>query len=55
MYIYILCLLELCAEGGVIGGCADICGKISNKDLGTLCNIGCAVLGVKEFIALIEK
>ena len=40
---------------GVVGGCGDLCQKLENKDASLACNILCDLVGVKEFIAIIEK
>ena len=43
----------------MVGGCADICNvlaeKTGSKVAGEVCMILCAVVGVKEFIAIVEK
>jgi len=46
------------SEGGVVGGCADLCGLLAAKTspaIGTVCNILCDVVGVEEFIKVIQK
>jgi len=46
------------AEGGVIGGCADLCNALASKTspaIGTVCNILCDIVGVEEFIKIIQK
>ena len=43
----------------MVGGCEELCQllaeKTGSKTAGEVCTILCAVVGVKEFIALIEK
>ena len=43
----------------MVGGCADLCGilaqKVNNQYAGIICNILCDVVGVKEFIKIIEE
>jgi hypothetical protein len=52
-------LLNIILNAGVVGGCADICNvlaeKTGSKVAGEVCMILCAVVGVKEFIAIVEK
>ena len=47
------------ADAGVVGGCADLCGILANKTnsqaAGIACNLLCDVVGIKEFINIIEK
>ena len=47
------------ADAGVIGGCAELCGILENKTqskiAGVVCELLCDVVGIKEFIAIINK
>ena len=49
----------LSSDAGVVGGCGEVCGllaeKVNSKAIGEVCEILCAVVGVKEFISIIEK
>ena len=49
----------MCVDVGVVGGCADLCGILENKThsqaAGVACNLLCDVVGIKEFINIIEK
>ena len=45
-------------DGGVIDGCSDLCGllaKETDKLVGEICDILCVVVGIDEFIKIIEK
>ena len=48
-----------CVDAGVVGGCADLCGILANKTnsqaAGIACNLLCDVVGIKEFINIIER
>jgi len=52
-------LLNIILNAGVVGGCADLCGELAsktgNKDLGEVCDVLCAAVGIKEFIDIIQK
>ena len=43
----------------MVGGCGDLCQALENKTnsqaAGVACNILCDVVGVKEFMDIIEK
>lgn len=46
-------------DGGVIGGCADLCGKLVNKThseaAAIACNALCDLVGIRTFIAMVNK
>ena len=46
-------------DGGVIGGCSDLCEKLANKthnnEAGLACNILCDLVGIRTFIAILNK
>ena len=46
-------------DAGVVGGCGDLCQALLNKTnsqaAGIACNLLCDVVGVKEFMAIVEK
>ncbi|XP_045164937.2 countin-1-like [Mercenaria mercenaria] len=51
-------LLNIILQGGVIGGCADLCNALASKTspaIGTVCNLLCDIVGVEEFIKIIQK
>ena len=43
---------------GVVGGCGEICGlleqKTGSKALGVACNLLCDIVGVEEFVKIIN-
>lgn len=46
------------SEGGVVGGCADLCSALASKTspaIGTVCNILCDIAGIEEFIRIVQK
>ena len=47
------------ADSGVVGGCSELCGilqqKTGSKVAGEVCDLLCVVVGIKEFIDLIQK
>ncbi|CAF1212789.1 unnamed protein product [Adineta ricciae] len=51
-------LLNLILDEGIIGSCGDLCGalanKTSSKGLGDVCLVVCNVVGIGEFIRLLE-
>ena len=48
-----------CTDVGVVGGCADLCEMLANKTNSeaaeVACNILCDLVGIKEFINIINK
>ncbi|CAF0722424.1 unnamed protein product [Rotaria sordida] len=52
-------LLNLILDTGIIGTCGTLCQALAEKTgseiLGTVCDIVCDVVGIDEFIKLIEK
>ncbi|KAK7504838.1 hypothetical protein BaRGS_00003866, partial [Batillaria attramentaria] len=52
-------LLNIILNAGVVGTCGELCQlleeKTNNKALGAVCNILCDIVGIEEFIKLIEK
>ena len=46
-------------DAGVVGTCGELCGilakDVNSKVVGEVCNILCDVVGVEEFVKLIEK
>ena len=49
----------LFSDAGVIGGCSELCGilasKTNSKLAGEVCEVLCAVVGIKEFIKIIDE
>jgi len=48
-------LLNIILQGGVVGTCSALCGNIPNQALATVCDLLCDVVGVEEFIKIIQK
>ena len=51
-------VLNIILDYGVLGSCSDLCDLVANKTqsetIDILCTLGCSILGIKEFIKLIE-
>jgi len=47
-------LLQIIANGGVIGGCQDLCSHLPNSALATICTILCDVVGIDEFVKIVD-
>lgn len=52
-------LLNLILDSGIIGTCGTLCQALADKTgsqvLGTVCDLVCDVLGIDEFIKLLDK
>eukprot|EP01112_Ceratiomyxa_fruticulosa_P018331 TRINITY_DN583_c0_g1_i1.p1 TRINITY_DN583_c0_g1~~TRINITY_DN583_c0_g1_i1.p1 ORF type:complete len:267 (+),score=65.91 TRINITY_DN583_c0_g1_i1:108-803(+) len=48
-------LINIILNGGVVGGCADLCGKLPSSLEQLACNLVCDYVGIDEFIKLIDK
>jgi hypothetical protein len=48
-------IVEIILNGGVIGGCGDICSKLPEHWEQVACDLICDIVGVDSFIHLIEK
>lgn len=52
-------VLQVIIEYGVLNTCGDLCALVANKTksdfIGFICTFGCDVLGIQEFIKLIES
>jgi hypothetical protein len=52
-------LLNLILDTGIIGTCGTLCTALAQKTgsqlIGTICDLVCDVLGIEEFINLLEK
>jgi len=47
-------LLQIIANGGVIGGCSDLCGYLPTELEATICDLLCDYVGIEAFIAAIN-
>merc|ERR1711916_216484 len=47
-------LIEIIINGGVLGGCGDLCSKLSNHLEATICDLVCDVVGIEAFIKLLQ-
>jgi len=47
-------LIQIIANVGIVGGCAAVCGLLPNPVEQVICNLACDVLGIEEFVKLIE-
>lgn len=52
-------LLNLILDSGIIGTCGTLCEALAQKTgsqlIGTICNLACDIVGIDEFIKLIEN
>ncbi|XP_062617063.1 countin-1-like [Saccostrea cucullata] len=52
-------LLNIILQSGVVGTCGALCNALAQKTgsqaLGAVCNILCDIVGVEEFVKLVEK
>ena len=49
-------LLNIILNGAVVGGCNELCGLLNASEaIDVACNLVCDLVGIKEFIAAIEK
>ena len=42
-------------DGGVVGGCAELCHFLPSQVLDVACNLLCDFVGIKEFIKIINQ
>jgi len=45
-------------DEGVVGGCGDLCGALAektNKITGEICDVLCVLVGIREFIKIINE
>eukprot|EP00467_Chlorarachnion_reptans_P009347 CAMPEP_0114514676 /NCGR_PEP_ID=MMETSP0109-20121206/16289_1 /TAXON_ID=29199 /ORGANISM="Chlorarachnion reptans, Strain CCCM449" /LENGTH=245 /DNA_ID=CAMNT_0001694749 /DNA_START=51 /DNA_END=788 /DNA_ORIENTATION=- len=47
-------LLNEILNVGVIGGCSKLCSVLKTKAGSTVCDIACAVIGIKEFVKILS-
>ena len=52
-------LLNLILDTGIIGSCQTLCSALAQKTgkeiIGVICNIACDVVGIEEFIKMVEN
>merc|ERR1711894_195025 len=50
-------VLNIILQGGVVGGCSDLCQKVTNGNqaLDVACSLLCDIVGVDEFMKLVEE
>eukprot|EP01027_Heterolobosea_sp_BB2_P025316 GEZU01038849.1.p1 GENE.GEZU01038849.1~~GEZU01038849.1.p1 ORF type:complete len:237 (-),score=90.50 GEZU01038849.1:25-735(-) len=48
-------LINIIANAGIVGGCADLCGKLPNHIEADACNLICDAAGIDAFVHAIEK
>jgi len=48
-------LLNYILQVGVVGTCGKLCSNLKGKTEQTVCNIACDVVGLKEFVAALQK
>jgi len=47
-------LLNIIANGGVIGGCSKLCSYLSSEWEATICDLLCSAVGIDVFVHLVE-
>jgi hypothetical protein len=55
VFFFVLAGLNSGTDGGVVGGCADICGKLNDTWEQVVCTFACSAVGVDVFIHIIEE
>jgi len=48
-------LVQIVIDGGVLGGCAEICSKLPNQLEAEVCNLLCDAVGVEGFLKALDK
>jgi len=48
-------LIEIIANVGIVGGCSAVCSLLPNPVEQTVCSLLCDILGIEEFIKLLDK
>ena len=52
-------MFNVVLDAGVVGGCSELCGllekAIPSQALDVVCNLLCDIVGIEEFIKIIEK
>eukprot|EP01133_Synstelium_polycarpum_P008144 gene8144-9559_t len=47
-------LIDIIMNGGVMGSCSDLCGKLPGSAEQVVCDLLCAYVGIEEFIKIIN-
>ena len=47
-------LLNAIANGGVIGGCTELCENLNGRIEEEVCNVLCDIIGIEAFIKLVR-
>jgi hypothetical protein len=47
-------ILNIVANVGIGGGCADVCGYLPNRVEATVCDVLCEIVGIEAFVKLID-
>jgi len=48
-------LLNYILNVGVVGTCGKLCGSLKSKGASTVCNLACDLVGIKGFVAALQK
>lgn len=48
-------LLNYVLNVGVVGGCSKVCSALKGQGAVTICNIACDLVGIKEFVKILEN
>ena len=48
-------LIQIIANGGIVGGCSALCGMLPNQTLGTVCSLLCDIVGIDLFVKILSK
>jgi len=48
-------LIQIIANGGVIGTCGALCGQLNNSVAQTICDLVCDYEGITEFVKLLQE
>lgn len=48
-------LLNIIANVGILGSCGALCTLLPNKIEATVCNLLCDIVGIEEFVKLVQK
>ena len=48
-------LIQIIANGGIVGGCSALCGLLPNPTLGEVCSLLCDIVGIDMFVKILSK
>ena len=48
-------LIQIIANGGIVGGCSALCGMLPNQTLGEVCALLCDIVGIDMFVKILSK